>query len=76
MSYGKGIGEAYVSDITLAFLADTGHYVVNGSRAGSLATDLSVAGTCGGTGSTVMLDFIFGNSRKQSVRCAWACGCE
>ena len=29
MSYGIGSGEAYVSDITLAYFEDSGHYKVN-----------------------------------------------
>jgi hypothetical protein len=36
MSYGTRSGESYLSDITLAFLADTGHYGVNYDEAGSL----------------------------------------
>ena len=29
MSYGIGSGEAYISDITLAYFADSGHYLVS-----------------------------------------------
>ena len=36
MSYGGGSGEPYVSDLTLAFLEDTGHYRCNASAARSL----------------------------------------
>lgn len=34
MSYGSGSGETFISDLTLAFLEDTGHYVANYSAAG------------------------------------------
>ncbi|KAK3269811.1 hypothetical protein CYMTET_21763 [Cymbomonas tetramitiformis] len=36
MSYGEGVGEPYISDLTLAFLEDTGYYVANYSHAGRL----------------------------------------
>ena len=36
MSYGSGTGESYLSDLTLAFLEDTGHYIANYSSAGRL----------------------------------------
>ena len=36
MSYGSHAGEAYVSDLTLAFLEDTNQYVANYSRGGVL----------------------------------------
>ncbi len=36
MSYGTLSGEAYLSDMTLAFLEDTGHYIVDYSLAGRL----------------------------------------
>lgn len=34
MSYGAGSGEAYISDLTLAFLEDTNQYIANYSLAG------------------------------------------
>ena len=34
MSYGSGSGESFISDLTLALLEDTGHYVANYSAAG------------------------------------------
>ena len=36
MSYGTLSGESYLSDLTLAFLEDTGHYVANYEAAGRL----------------------------------------
>jgi len=42
MSYGIGSGEAYISDITLAYFADSGHYLVK-----YMCTTEEV-GTCGG----------------------------
>ena len=36
MSYGSGTGESYLSDLTIAFLEDTGHYIGNYSAAGRL----------------------------------------
>merc|ERR1712091_529074 len=36
MSYGAGSGEPYVSDLTLAFLEDSGHYRCDASAARSL----------------------------------------
>jgi len=36
MSYGAGSGEGYVSDFTLAFVEDLGHYIANYSVAGRL----------------------------------------
>ena len=36
MSYGSGTGESYLSDLTVAFLEDTGHYIGNYSAAGRL----------------------------------------
>jgi len=42
MSYGGGTGEGYLSDLTLAFLEDTGHYRMNYSYAGEVGDwDLS-----------------------------------
>jgi hypothetical protein len=36
MSYGQNMGQVYVSDFTLGFLEDTGHYVVDYSRGGPI----------------------------------------
>ena len=36
MAYGHNSGESYLSDLTLAYLEDTGHYVANYSNAGRL----------------------------------------
>ena len=36
MSYGHNSGESYLSDLTLAYLEDTGRYVANYSKAGRL----------------------------------------
>ena len=30
MSYGAGTGQVYISDLTLGYLEDTGHYIVRG----------------------------------------------
>lgn len=53
MSYGTLSGEVFLSDLTLAFLEDTGHYVANYSNAGrivkpstnTLVNELSLFGT-------------------------------
>merc|ERR1712048_735500 len=44
MSYGIGSGEAYVSDITLAYFEDSGHYKVNFT----CGMEKEEMGTCGG----------------------------
>ena len=38
MSYGTLSGEVFLSDLTLAFLEDTGHYIANYSNAGHRIT--------------------------------------
>ena len=40
MSYGSNSGQVYVSDITLAYLEDTGHYLANYSMAGPIVAPL------------------------------------
>ena len=70
MSYGKGTGAPYVSDLTLAFLEDTGHYRIANGTGGSLITDLDVQGQCGSSGNTAYIDYVFGNDQTQDVR-AW-----
>jgi hypothetical protein len=75
MAYGKTTGEPYLSDITLAFLEDTGHYrIVNGSG-GSLTADLAIEGQCSESGSTAYLDYIFGNTQYQDVRLSVLTAC-
>ncbi len=71
MSYGKQSGDSYVSSITLAFMEDTGHYLVQPGTGGSLVTDLISATSCAGSGSTATLDFVFGNYQAAEVR--WCC---
>jgi hypothetical protein len=36
MSYGSNSGQVYISDLTLGYLEDTGHYIVNYSMAGPI----------------------------------------
>ena len=36
MSYGSGSGQIYISDLTLAFLEDTGQYIPNYLMAGPI----------------------------------------
>lgn len=38
MAYGSGSGQIYLSDLTLAFLEDTGHYVADYSKAGYIVS--------------------------------------
>ncbi len=73
MSYGKGAGEPYISNLTFAFLEDTGHYVMNYSAAGRLVNDLEVAGQCGDDVNTAYLDFVFGNDQTTRVRWRMMC---
>jgi hypothetical protein len=65
MSYGKGSGEPYLSDLTLAFLNDTGHFLASNARAGSFATTDSKAAQCNEFGSTAFVDFVFGNNNRE-----------
>ncbi len=67
MSYGRRLGEPYLSDITLALLEDTGHYAIQAGAGGSLVADLRVTGPCGEFGTTVTLDFLFGNYQRKTV---------
>jgi hypothetical protein len=75
MSYGKGVGSSYVSDITLGFMEDTGHYYVPPGAGGSLVNDLGLGASCADTGSTAVLDFLFGNHQSTSVRGVALCMC-
>jgi hypothetical protein len=68
MSYGSGSGESYISDLTLAFLEDTGHYVVANGTGGRLVADIEVTGQCNSTGSTSKVDLLFGNDQGTGVR--------
>jgi hypothetical protein len=59
MSYGTGTGGDYLSDLTLAYLEDSGQYVANYSAAGRIAPDvddgltLAQDGDSGGLGSVI-----------------------
>jgi hypothetical protein len=62
MSYGSNSGEVFISDITLGFLEDTGHYIVDYSKGGSIvvpSTDNSInigtASQMADTGGTTTL---------------------
>jgi hypothetical protein len=68
MSYGKNVGEPYMSELTLALLEDTGHYrVVNTTGGRFITEDVTTYGECSTTGSTSFTDFVFGNERKASL---------
>jgi hypothetical protein len=68
MSYGRGSGESYVSDITLAFLEDTGQYRANYSMAGRL-TDfdqlVATSDTCDGLKASSALEFMLGKPETR-----------
>jgi hypothetical protein len=65
MSYGGEFGEPYMSELTLAFLEDTGHYrVVNTTGGRFITEDVATHGECSTSGSTSFADFVFGNERK------------
>jgi hypothetical protein len=71
MSYGKFAGEPYISNLTFAFLEDTGHYRMNYNGTGRLVKDLEVTGQCGEDVNTDYLDFIFGNDQSAYVSATW-----
>eukprot|EP01138_Halocafeteria_seosinensis_P001181 gb/GECG01001208.1/.p1 GENE.gb/GECG01001208.1/~~gb/GECG01001208.1/.p1 ORF type:complete len:1178 (+),score=114.14 gb/GECG01001208.1/:1-3534(+) len=61
MSYGSSSGEVYISDLTLAFLADTNQYVVDFSRGGLLVEPTEVTFKLGGP------SFLSAGSLKQET---------
>lgn len=67
MSYGRGSGETYVSDITLAFLEDTGQYRANYSMAGRLSDFdrlLSPSDTCDSLSASSAVEFMLGKQES------------
>ena len=68
MSYGTGVGETYLSEVTIGFLEDTGQYRFVNGTGGRLVADIGVSGQCNETGSTATIDFLFGNTAGPSVR--------
>ena len=67
MSYGSGSGESYLSELTLAFLEDTGQYRVANDVGGRLIDDITVTGRCNTTTSTSSIDLLFGNVQSTNV---------
>ena len=67
MSYGAGSGEGYMSELTWAFLEDTGLYRIPNDVGGRLIDDITVTGQCNETSSTSSIDLIFGNIQSSDV---------